>query len=73
MKIFSIFLIGVVILIGAILLNGIAKELGIKTWYDFLTNPKSTSFLSYLWLMIIYPLGLGILGYVASNFLTPSL
>lgn len=63
MKILFIFLLGVGILVGAIILNYLASLLGITTWYEFLKDPKKASILSYIWLFVIYPLGLGLIGY----------
>ena len=57
---------GFFILVIAILANGLAQSLGIKTWYGFfqLLLDKNESimgltFLDFLWLLIIYPIILG--------------
>ena len=63
-----LYVIGVVILVVAILANGIAMKLGLKTWYEFITligdngmgSLKSLHILDYLWLFIAYPLCLGV-------------
>lgn len=61
-------LTGWVVLIGAILLNGLAGLLGLATWYTFLTKIAEqgwlpalcqTSIISHLFLFVIYPLALG--------------
>jgi len=65
MKILYIYLSGIIILLGAILLNLLASYAGLATWYDFLKNPGKGSLFTYIWLFIIYPLGLGVLVYLA--------
>ena len=57
------FFVGYVILVAAIILNVFAAKFGISTWYDFIYNPSETSFGSYLWLFVIYPLFLGLPAY----------
>lgn len=69
MNIIHIFLLGFAILIGALVLNIIAHRLGILTWYDFINAPGKANIVSYIWLFILYPLSLGAIAYVASNFL----
>jgi hypothetical protein len=69
MHVLLIFVLGLIILAGAILLNVIAGSLGLTTWYDFLKNPKDVSVISIIWLFIIYPLGLGLIGYISFNVL----
>jgi hypothetical protein len=54
-----IFLIGIGVLVGALILNAVATKLGLATWYDFLKQPDGTSGMSYVWLFLIYPMGLG--------------
>lgn len=66
MILLQIFLMGFIILVGAILLNGIASMLGLQTWYSFLEE-KTISVLDGFWLFVIYPLALGALGYVAAK------
>ncbi len=65
------FLAGWILLLVAILLNGLANKLGIDTWYPFLNEVSKsgfvkslskTSYLSKLFLFIIYP---GLLGVTA--------
>lgn len=64
----KLFIIGWVILITAILVNGIIGKLGVTGWYDFIQMlaEKGTKtftalrFIDYLWLFILYPALLGI-------------
>ena len=63
----KIYFIGIIILLIAILLNGIVNKLGITGWYDILrmlSEKGSRTFAmlrvtDYLWLLIIYPFLLG--------------
>ncbi len=63
----KVFLIGWVVLIVAIILNGVVQRLGIMGWYDFLnrlTNEGKTvltqmRIIDYAWLFVVYPLLLG--------------
>lgn len=76
-EILIIFIIGFAILIGAIIVNLLAGALGIATWYELLiaVNEKGIKeffrqeFVSSLYLYIIYPLILGLLGYYSYNLL----
>jgi uncharacterized membrane protein YidH (DUF202 family) len=54
------YLIGVVIIVAALLLNGFAELVGVKTWYRFIKEKTKNSFLDYLWLFLVYPFSLGI-------------
>jgi hypothetical protein len=64
----KIFLIGWIILIVAILLNGMISKLGIMGWYDFLNLLvekgmvifETMRWKDYLWLFVIYPFLLGL-------------
>lgn len=61
MEALQIFLLGWVVLIGAIGLNAAAGKFGLTSWYDFLTRKTTRPNLaSLIWLLIVYPLGLGI-------------
>lgn len=63
----KVFLIGWVVLIVAIILNGVVQRLGIMGWYDFLNRLTSEGkivllqmrIIDYAWLFVIYPLLLG--------------
>ncbi|PIS04551.1 MAG: hypothetical protein COT81_05905 [Candidatus Buchananbacteria bacterium CG10_big_fil_rev_8_21_14_0_10_42_9] len=69
MKIVFIFILGLAILVGAIILNIIASYLGLLSWFEFLKNPQKAGVASYVWLFIIYPLGLGLIAYLAYRIL----
>ncbi len=69
MKNNKIYLNGVIILIGAILVNFIAKYLGILTWYDFLNDIREANLVDYIFLFLIYPFSLGSLAYFGNKFL----
>lgn len=64
----KLFIIGWVILITAILVNGIIGKLGVTGWYDFIQmlaekgikTFTTLRFIDYLWLFILYPALLGI-------------
>ena len=68
-KIINIFLLGIAILIGAILLNIFASFVGFLNWYDFLKEPGRANLSSYIWLFILYPLGLGFVAYFVAKVL----
>ncbi len=59
----SIFAVGLLILVGALALNFGASQLGLMSWYDFLKSPQSAGAISYLWLFVAYPFGLGVVAY----------
>jgi hypothetical protein len=63
MEAFIIFITGLIILIGAILLNALAHKLKLKTWYEFVKQRRDTSVVSYVWLYVLYPGALGLLAY----------
>ena len=69
MKIIYIFLLGILILVGAIMLNIFANRTGLLSWFEFLKNPSKANIFSYIWLFVIYPLGLGIISYFAIKLL----
>lgn len=69
MKIPSIFLLGIAILFGAILLNLFASRVGLLSWYDFLKKPSAITVFSFFWLFVVYPLGLGLVAYWALKYL----
>lgn len=58
-NVLHILITGAGILGVAMILNLLATKLHIATWYDFVKEPKNTSMLSYVWLFLIYPFGLG--------------
>jgi hypothetical protein len=70
MHVLKIYLSGIVVLVGAILINTLAGLLGLPTWYDLLKSAGEQGFLSalraltvlqLLFLFILYPTGLGLL------------
>lgn len=69
MHFFLIFLVGIVILVGAIALNIAASYVGLMSWFEFVKNPGAAGVLSYLWLFVGYPFGLGVIAYAAMEFL----
>jgi len=68
MKGIKIYLKGVLILIGAILINLGAKYFGILTWYDFLKiGFRNLNILDYIFLFLFYPLSLGLIAYLSNK------
>lgn len=67
MKLMNIFLIGVIVLIGALLLNWLAITLSLITWYKFLQEPFQAGIIDYIWLLLVYPLSLGVVAYFATS------
>lgn len=68
MLILRMFLVGWIVLLGAILLNLLAGALHLNTWYTFLQNVSAQGLASALralrwqdavFLFLAYPLGLG--------------
>lgn len=61
----KIYIIGLVILGIAIILNGLAAKIGILSWYDYLKliidKNRSTPirWIDYSWLFFVYPFLLG--------------
>lgn len=60
----KIFLAGIVVLLGAILLNWLASILNLPSWYDFLQSKTKLNIYSIVWLFLLYPLSLGALVYL---------
>jgi hypothetical protein len=64
----KIYLMGLIVLLVAILLNFLASKLQLVGWYDFLTKWvnqgriifRQLSWKDYLWLFILYPFLLGL-------------
>ena len=68
-----LYVIGVLILLGAILANIIASKLNLKSWYDlFLGVSENSNYWSHIriidciWLILIYPLSLGFSAYIGN-------
>ena len=58
MELIKLYLMGLMILIIAILVNFLATQLGLKTWYDFLNqwgNRDALNLKDGLWLFVFYP------------------
>ena len=72
----KIYLIGIIILVTAILLNGVINKLGVLGWYDFITllvdketaPARKVRMIDMLWLFIAYPFLLGLAG-LSGNYL----
>lgn len=73
----KIYLTGILILIGAIVINSLATALHLPNWYAFLQKTSLSGFIeqafrlpffSALWLLIGYPFILGFLAKTASDF-----
>ncbi len=73
MTILKIYLAGLVVLVGAIVLNVLAGWLGLATWYDFLGSVtqggirealKALRVWDWLFLLALYPACLGAFAYV---------
>lgn len=62
-KFLLIFILGCGVLLGAIVLNVVAAQFSLTSWYEFVKKPSGTSLVSYIWLFLIYPLGLGLVAY----------
>lgn len=72
-KILGIYLSGIVVLIGAIIINLFIKLLKISTWYDFINEISrqglkqvfiNQGLFGFIFLFIVYPLLLGLLVYL---------
>lgn len=68
-----LYVIGILILLGAILANIIATKLNLKSWYDlFLGVSENSNYWSQIriidciWLILIYPLYLGFSAYIGN-------
>jgi hypothetical protein len=62
LKYYKFLIVGFGVLFVAIILNVLAKIIGLITWYDFINNFK-IDFFSILFLFIIYPFVLGLSSY----------
>jgi hypothetical protein len=74
MQVLKIYLSGIVVLVGAILINGLAGLLGLPTWYTFLKSAgelglwdalRRLALVEVLFLFVLYPAGLGLLVFAA--------
>jgi len=59
----KVYFVGLLFLVGALAINGLAKWAKLPSWYDFLANPKVLELpLSHAsWLFFVYPFLLGVL------------
>ena len=69
-----LYIIGILILLGAILANIIATKLNLKSWYDLFLGVSENSnywsqirIIDFLWLILIYPLSLGFSAYIGNT------
>lgn len=70
MKVILIFITGLGILAGAIILNILSSKVGLMGWYDFIADSSKAGVLDYIWLFILYPLGLGTVSYYLVSWIT---
>jgi hypothetical protein len=64
----KIYILGLVVLVSAILFNGLAVKLNLVSWYDFLNRAiasgskvwQTLRFVDLLWLFFVYPMLLGL-------------
>jgi cation transporter-like permease len=72
-EVLRIYLAGVAILLGAIVINMLAGVVGLKTWYDVLKPipeiglaavARSLTVMDVLFLFVLYPALLGLCGYL---------
>lgn len=73
MNVTRLYVIGILILLGAILANLIATKLNLKSWYDlFLGLSENSNYwnqiriIDGIWLILIYPLYLGFSAYIGN-------
>ena len=74
MNVTRLYIIGILILLGAILANIIATKLNLKSWYDLFLGVSENSnywsqirIIDFLWLILIYPLSLGFSAYIGNT------
>ena len=69
--ILKLFLLGIIIIVGAIFLNLIAEILGFYTWYDLFINTEETIYnlgvIDIIFIFIIYPIFLGVLAHYTNR------
>jgi len=68
------FILGLIIIIGALLLNLIAEILGFYTWYDLFINTEEAvnniGIIDVIFIFIIYPISLGVLASLFNHLLS---
>lgn len=67
MIIVNIFVAGLIVLLVAIVANGLSSLLQVTSWYDFINNKQIPNFASMIWLFIVYPMILGVAVYIGSK------
>ena len=60
----AVYFKGVVLLIGAIVLNVVADVLNFDSWYNVLTGSYELNILNAVWLFFVYPFSLGLIVYI---------
>ena len=63
MPFLRIFIAGAAFLFLTLILNGVAKAVGLMSWYDFIDAKGQAPLVSLLWLFVGYPFCLGLLVY----------
>ena len=73
MNVTRLYIIGILILLGAILANLIATKLNLKSWYDLFLGVRENSdywnqirIIDCIWLIFFYPLSLGFSAYIGN-------
>lgn len=65
------FILGIILIIGAVLLNLFAEILGFYTWYDLFINTEEVlneaGIMDAVFIFIIYPIFLGFLAAFSNN------
>ena len=64
----KIYILGLIVLVSAILFNGLAAKLNLVSWYDFLNRAVASGskvwqtlrLVDMLWLFFVYPMLLGL-------------
>ena len=82
MLLLKVYLAGLVVLIVAVVLNLLANVIGLATWYSFLNQVSQRGFfpalqdlkmIEILFLILLYPLLLGLAAYLTFYLTSPSL
>jgi len=82
MLLLKVYLAGLVVLIVAVVLNLLANVIGLATWYNFFNQVSQRGFfpalqslkmIEILFLILLYPLLLGLAAYLTFYLTSPSL
>jgi hypothetical protein len=82
MLLLKVYLAGLVVLIVAVVLNLLANVIGLATWYSFFNQVSQRGFfpalqslkmIEILFLILLYPLLLGLAAYLTFYLTSPSL